>query len=327
MNTFEYLGTPKTAAEMMTKKLVTISPKANVADGIGLLLKSGHSGIPVIDDQGTYLGMFSEKCCMKILAKTTELIGEAGRQPLEAKDFMVTRLFTLRPNQDVFDAIGLLLKNRISGAPVTDDKNCFQGMFSEKTSMSVLIQGAYEGLPSTEVSGFMNLDRGRLIEPSTGLMDVTRIFIDTPYRRLPVVQRDRVVGQITRGDVLRNSRILQAIVKYQSNLADTPSTAPGTDSVIIMEAHEQLPSSELGSFMDTQARTIDDHLDLLGIAQIFLNSPYRRLPVLKDGKLIGQVSRRDVLTTAYDLIAPAKTSDSSILFLSAVKNREDMPQV
>ena len=56
-----------------------------------------------------------------------------------AKDFMVTRLVTLSPELDVFDAVRLLLKNRISGAPVVDAKGHYLGIFSEKCCMQILL--------------------------------------------------------------------------------------------------------------------------------------------------------------------------------------------
>ena len=52
--------------------------------------------------------------------------------PAVAQDIMVTNLVTLAPSMDVFDAIDLLLKNRVSGAPVIDDQGEFLGVFSEQ---------------------------------------------------------------------------------------------------------------------------------------------------------------------------------------------------
>ena len=42
-------------------------------------------------------------------------------------------------------------------------------------------------------------------------------------------------------------------------------------------------------------------LDLFGIAHEFVNRRVRRLPAVEDGKLLGQVSRRDALRAAYKL--------------------------
>ena len=48
-------------------------------------------------------------------------------------------------------------------------------------------------------------------------------------------------------------------------------------------------------FMDSEAQTICPETHLLSVAQVFLLTPYRRLPVLEEGKLIGIVSRQDVM--------------------------------
>ena len=48
------------------------------------------------------------------------------------KNYMITRLINLTRDMDVYFAIGLLLKNRISGATVIDDNNNLVGILSEK---------------------------------------------------------------------------------------------------------------------------------------------------------------------------------------------------
>ena len=75
-----------------------------------------------------------------------------------ARDFMVKKLVTLRPEMDVIKAVQLLLKNRISGAPVVDAGGVYLGVFSEKCAMQVLLDAAYEQLPSNEIRLFMDTD-------------------------------------------------------------------------------------------------------------------------------------------------------------------------
>ncbi len=123
---------------------------------------------------------------------------------LTARDFMVTRLVTLRPEMDVIDAVQRLLKNRISGAPVVDSGGMYLGVFSEKCSMHVLLDAAYEQLPSNEVRVFMDTD-AKTIQPETNLLSIAQVFLLTPYRRLPVIEEGRLVGQVSRRDVLRAS--------------------------------------------------------------------------------------------------------------------------
>ncbi len=152
-------------------------------------------------------------------------------RPILARDIMTTKLVTLSPHMDVFEAIGLLVKFKISGAPVVDPQGNYLGVFSEKCSMKVLVESAYDGLPTWEVE----------------------------------------------------------------------------------------------AFMDTQPRTIAEDTDLLSIAQIFLETNFRRLPVITDGKLVGQISRRDVLRSAHEMMKVARNRESALLYLSSLVERNESP--
>lgn len=119
-----------------------------------------------------------------------------------AKDVMVTNLVTLSPDMDVFDAISLLLRHRISGAPVIDSAGNYLGVFSERCSMSVLLKAAYEQLPTSDVQAFMDAD-APTIEEETDLLTIAHDFFYTQSRRFPVLRDGKVVGQVSRRDVLR----------------------------------------------------------------------------------------------------------------------------
>jgi len=150
-----------------------------------------------------------------------------------AGEIMTRRLVTLDLEMDVFKAIELLLKNRISGAPVVDKSDTLLGMFTEKLCLEVMVDAAYEGLP------------GNLV----------------------------------------------------------------------------------GSFMNEPADTINEETGMLGMAQIFLNKQTRRLPVLRDGKLVGQVSRRDVIGAATKIIKKSPSREAQLLYLSALREMEDTPAI
>jgi len=123
---------------------------------------------------------------------------------LTARDFMTKRLVTLRPEMDVMRAVQLLLKNRISGAPVVDTDGLLVGVFSEKCAMQVLLDAAYEQLPSNQIGLFMDTDP-QTIDPDTQLLSIAQVFLLTSYRRLPVQENGRLIGQISRRDVMRAS--------------------------------------------------------------------------------------------------------------------------
>lgn len=122
---------------------------------------------------------------------------------ITARECMVTKLVTLRPEMDVHEAIGLLLRRRISGAPVVGPGNKYLGIFSERCSMHVLLDAAYEQLPSNNVGSFMDRE-AMTIQPDTQLLSIAQAFLITNYRRLPVLDEEGVLlGQISRRDVLK----------------------------------------------------------------------------------------------------------------------------
>ena len=96
----------------------------------------------------------------------------------------------------------------------------------------------------------------------------------------------------------------------------------GVTAAPVYHSHPHVASE----FMDKSARTISEDLDLLGMAQLFLTTPYRRLPVVTDGRLVGQVSRRDVLTAAHGIFPVAPPlRERKPLYLSSLVDMDDAP--
>ena len=118
------------------------------------------------------------------------------------KNYMITRLITLTRDMDVYFAIGLLLKNRISGAPVIDDNNNLVGILSEKDYLRIFANGSYYDIPGGPVSKFMT-DVVSTVKPNSDLFSVADVFLQHNFRRMPVVKGKKLVGQISRRDVLR----------------------------------------------------------------------------------------------------------------------------
>ena len=310
------------ANEIMVTKLATLSPQMEVFDGISLLRKRSISGAPVVDGDRNFLGVFSEKCCVSVLTHTAP---HESQSATRAKDCMVTRLITLRQDDDVFESIGKLLKHKISGAPVVDDAGKFLGVFSEKTCMNFVVKSAYDQLPTAVVGSFMNSDRGRTIDEDTSLRDIAELFLKTPYRRLAVLYEDRLIGQISRRDVIRAQTQLAAKVDdVTAKLLSSSGSIERSDHVE-GPAPQENSTTRVAGFMDQNARTIDADTDLLSIAQIFLDTPYRRLPVVKEGKLVGQISRRDVLAATTKIMEIAPEREKALLYLSSIIPREEAP--
>jgi CBS domain-containing protein len=191
--------------------------------------------------------------------------------------------------------------------------------------MRFLIDAAYEQLPTSQVGPFMNTDFGRVVTEDANLIDVASMFLEKYYRRLVVLQDGILQGQISRRDVLRAGQQLADVLRTRDHaLLDHGDKIERSDE--INSAPLQRPGSlDIKAFMDTRAQTVTEDMDLLGIAQIFLNTNYRRLPVLRDGRLVGQVSRRDVLQATYDVMAVVPQRESTLLYLSSLLDQSRAP--
>ena len=118
------------------------------------------------------------------------------------RDYMSGRLVTFKPDMDVLDAIHELTQNRIAGAPVVNDQGELIGMLSETDCLKVALNAGYYGDWGGPVADFMT-HNVETIDADMNIVDLAQRFLDSGYRRFPVLRNNRLVGQISRLDVLR----------------------------------------------------------------------------------------------------------------------------
>lgn len=118
---------------------------------------------------------------------------------------MAASLVTFKKDQDMMSAIHKLLENGISGAPVIDNTGNICGVLSEKDCIKVALNSGYHSQHTGAVGDYMTT-AVVTVEGDTSIMEVAKMFIETPYKRFPVVEENRLIGQISRQDVLRAIR-------------------------------------------------------------------------------------------------------------------------
>ncbi|MDD3764334.1 MAG: CBS domain-containing protein [Nevskiales bacterium] len=121
---------------------------------------------------------------------------------ITVKDFMAESLLTFTPDMDVMEAIHKLVDRCYSGAPVTDNLGNVIGILSEHDCLNVAIHASYHGVLGGRVADYMSKN-AVTVESETSILEVAKMFIDRPYKRYPVVEDNRLVGIISRSDVLR----------------------------------------------------------------------------------------------------------------------------
>lgn len=121
---------------------------------------------------------------------------------IKVSEYMAANLTTFKLDTEMRDAIEHMVDKRISGAPVVDDHGNLVGMLSEQDCMRVALSAGYHGDFGGLVKDYMNATV-TTIDADTSILQLAQLFIDKPFRRYPVMQNNRLVGQISRRDVLR----------------------------------------------------------------------------------------------------------------------------
>lgn len=125
--------------------------------------------------------------------------------PPRVADYMARTLTTLAPEMEINRAMSILLDNRISGAPVLDGGGWLVGVLSKKDCVRAALHASYYRDWGETVADYMSKDVATL-DADTGLVEAAETFLASPYRRFPVMRDGRLVGQISRADILRGMR-------------------------------------------------------------------------------------------------------------------------
>jgi CBS domain-containing protein len=131
---------------------------------------------------------------------------------VKVADYMSTRLATFTPQTNVVEALAVFLDQHISGAPVVDAEGNLVGILSEVDLMQVVIQDSYYGESMGIVADYMRTQVDT-VDPELDIYTLAGRFIREHRRRYPVVRNGKLLGQISRRDVLQAARDFLARAK------------------------------------------------------------------------------------------------------------------
>ena len=107
------------------------------------------------------------------------------------------------------------------------------------------------------------------VTPDTEIMRAIRLLVDEDLSGFPVVNEARMlVGFLTERDVIR---------------------------VAIQAGYFDEIGGSVSEYMTRDIRTVHPEDSLMDVAELFADSPFRRCPVIEEGRLVGLICRRDVL--------------------------------
>jgi CBS domain-containing protein len=122
---------------------------------------------------------------------------------LLVSDIMTRDLVVFTKDQSIHDVMEKFIKYRISGGPVVDKAGNLIGVISEADCMKEISNSRYFNLPILDktVAHFMT-SKVDVIDADKTIFEAASMFFKTSRRRFPVMDKDRLVGQISRKDIV-----------------------------------------------------------------------------------------------------------------------------
>ncbi len=117
----------------------------------------------------------------------------------KAADIMTTNVITAKKNMVLTDVIALLLRWHISAMPVVDEDDRMIGIVSEIDLVNLTFDG---NAADTTVEEVMVTDIV-FFGPDAQLADLVQSFSKNHLRRVPIIDKGKVVGIVSRRDILR----------------------------------------------------------------------------------------------------------------------------
>ncbi len=201
-----------------------------------------------------------------------------------SEDVMTVDVITGNEDEPLASIVGRMGAKDISQVPIVDEKNRVRGM----VDYHVLVKHRrHQGGTKAKHVMFVPPD----VEPSTPLVEVADHLIQHELRALPVVEKGRLVGIVSRTD----------LVNFASRIA-------GVRTVPVAE------------IMTPEPKTVSPDDDIAAALAVIKRLDERNLPVVEDDLLVGVVGVKDISSA---LIRPTERSP----ILSKGKESKMSPQI
>ena len=123
---------------------------------------------------------------------------------LTVSDYMTTDLITFTPDQSIEVVMQSLIKHRISGGPVVNEKNELIGIISEGDCIKQISESRYYNMPMQDQTIEKHMASNvETIDGNMNIFDAATKFLEAKRRRFPIVENGKLVGQISQKDLLK----------------------------------------------------------------------------------------------------------------------------
>ena len=154
-----------------------------------------------------------------------------------------------------------------------------------------------ELMKKTKIKGFMTTDVVTA-SPDDTIKDVVKKLAENDISGIPIIDGERnILGMISEKDILTalktESRSLSLVFPSSHALGMTFEEAISYRE--LKEAMEELQNSKVEKIMNRDVISIDENITITETASIMINNNINRIPIVKNGKLVGIITRGDII--------------------------------
>lgn len=146
----------------------------------------------------------------------------------------------------------------------------------------------------------------RTVAPDVPLVELDKLFVENRVTGFPVVENGRLVGVVSRSDIVRKIVAEQSYAEYLSDFyrdigsSDEPDPADSR-SELGSQIGSRLGTSSVRDVMSQEPVTVEADAPVARVAQLLIERRIHRVPVVSSqGKLEGIISSLDLVRLLVD---------------------------
>ena len=189
----------KNVVEIGTRSVVSVRPHTPVSEVISLFLRHNFGSMPIVDEEGRLVGIFTEWDVIKLASQLDF--------PHRVRDVMTRIIYVLTPYSTIMDVLEGITIYKFRRYPIVNEGGKVVAMlhakdvlryFAEDDTVEKVKQGAVEEVVSNYA---INIAKSPifLAKPGDSVMDVIRKMLEYDVGGVPVVNEEgtAVIGMVT----------------------------------------------------------------------------------------------------------------------------------
>jgi len=274
--------------DIMTKKVITCTPKGTLLEIQNLMVKHRISRVVVADIEKKPVGIITQKDIVNFLLADTS---KRGIEEIQAKEVMSKNLITVKPVAPTPDAAKTMIKNNISSLVVVDDDDKLKGI---ATKADISLYFASKGAGIYSVRDFMTPNPITVRQSQSIFLAVALMSENNISRIVVTDEENKPVGIITLTDVTMMSSLLKPAKAVKEK---KPVFLKG-----ILFPPKGIHLLTAKDFMTADPMSANEDADLAEAARLMTKHGVSGLPVINNaGKLVGIVTKSDLTRAVASL--------------------------